>query len=215
LIKFAAVTSNKTVTIDAFNFPAHYDFKVRVGPFYNFWRGSDVVATINSGSGGDFRFTVNIPDGSKNSTWISVRLDSLYGGYYAYNAFKNVDVSLVTPAPDDTDVVPVTGSGCTITSSAPSSSIVKGGDFDGKWTVKNTSGKDWNMSQVDYKFLYGSALAKRANLYDLPKTVKDGSSITIIVDMIAPKYSGYYSTTWGLVQNGTVLCYLPLTFYAQ
>ncbi|NTV27492.1 MAG: hypothetical protein HGA93_02255, partial [Methanothrix sp.] len=39
--------------------------------------------------------------------------------------------------------------------------------------------------------------------------------ITLIVDMVAPKYSGYYSTTWGIVSGNTTLCSLPAQIYVK
>ncbi len=217
-IKIAGVSANKTVTIDANNFPANLNFRIRIGPFYNFWKGSEVVGTINSGNGGSFRFTVNLPGAVNNVELVSIRLDSTTGGYYAYNAFKNVDTAIVTPGstvvPGSTATpVPSVGS-CTVTSNVPGS-ISKGGEFDAKWTVKNTGSKNWDLSSVDYAFISGTEMHKRASRYDLPKTVKPGESITIVVDMVAPKYSGYYSTTWGIVSGSTNLCSLPMQIYVK
>jgi hypothetical protein len=208
-IKFVSVISDQSVTIDANNFPASTYFNVRVGPFYNFWKGSEVVATLNSGEGGNFRFTVNIPRSARGSTWVSVRLDSTGGGYFAYNAFKNIDLNT---ADTDTGDTIATG-GCQITSYAPSASILKNAEFDGKWTVKNTSARNWDSASVDYKYIGGTDMNKHGSIYDLPKTIKPGESITIIVDMIAPQYSGWYSTSWAIVQGSGIICNLPLTLY--
>lgn len=213
-LRIVGVDANKSVTMDAFNLPTYTDFKVRVGPFYNFWKGSEIVATINTGAHSDFRFTVNLPGSTHDVSWVSVRIDSTSGGYYAYNAFKNVDASISTPVPTGGSTPVVTGA-CSVTASSPSSSIAKNAEFDARWTVKNTSDTKWELGQVDYKYLSGTKMHKYNNLYDLPKTVKPGESITIIVDMVAPQYSGWYSTSWGIVRGSTVLCSLPLTLHVQ
>jgi len=212
-IKIAGVSANKTVTIDANNFPANLNFRIRVGPFYNFWKGGEVIGTINSGNGGNFRFTVNLPDAVRNVELVSIRLDSVTGGYYAYNAFKNVDLAVVTPVPGSVTPVPSVGS-CTVTTNVPGS-VNKSAEFDARWTIKNTGNTTWDMNSVDYKFLSGTEMHKRDNRFDLPNTVKPGQSITLIVDMVAPKYSGYYSTTWGIVSGNTTLCSLPAQIYVK
>lgn len=211
-VRVAGVVSNKTVTLDVYNFPANTDFRVRIGPFYNFWKGSVIAATISTGNGGNFRTTINLPDAVRGVDLVTVRLDAS-GGYYAYNAFHNVTASSGTPAPGST--TSVSGYACQITRTDPQASIVKSGEFDAKWIVKNTGDKTWTSSQIDYKYLYGTQMQKYEKLYDLPKTVKPGESITIIVDMVAPKYSGYYSTTWGLAMSSTTICNLPLTIYVK
>lgn len=211
-VAVAGVVSNATVTLDIYNFPAWKDVTVRIGPFYNFWKGSVIAATISTGNGGNFRTTINLPDAVRGVDLVTVRLDAS-GGYYAYNAFHNVTASSGTPAPGST--TSVSGYACQITRTDPQASIVKSGEFDAKWIVKNTGDKTWTSSQIDYKYLYGTQMQKYEKLYDLPKTVKPGESITIIVDMVAPKYSGYYSTTWGLAMSSTTICNLPLTIYVK
>lgn len=211
-IKIAGVTANKTVTIDANNFPANVNFRIRIGPFYNFWKGGEVVGTINSGNGGNFRFSVNLPSVVNNVELVSVRLDSTTGGYYAYNAFKNVDAAVVTPGNSPTPVSTV--GTCTVTSNVPGS-VSKSAEFDARWTIKNTSNKTWDMNNTDYKFVSGTEMHKRDSRYDMPNTVKPGQSITLIVDMVAPKYSGYYSTNWAIVTGGTTLCSLPAQIYVK
>lgn len=212
-IKVAGVAANKTVTIDANNFPANVNFRIRVGPFYNFWKGGEVVGTINSGNGGNFRFVINLPEVVKNVELVSIRLDSTTGGYYAYNAFKNVDAAVVNPNPGTVTPIPSVGS-CTVTTNVPSS-LSKSAEFDARWTIKNTGSVTWDMNSADYKFLSGTEMQKRGSRFDLPNTVKPGQSITLIVDMVAPKYSGYYSANWGIVSGSTTLCSLPVQIYVK
>lgn len=213
-IKIAGVSANKSVTVDANNFPANVNFRIRVGPFYNFWKGGEVVGTINSGNGGSFRFNVNLPEAVKNVELVSIRLDSTSGGYYAYNAFKNVDAAVVNPTTPGT-VTPIPSVGnCTVTTNVPSS-LTKSAEFDAKWTIKNTGSSTWDMNSADYKFVSGTEMQKRGSRFDLPNTVKPGQSITLIVDMVAPKYSGYYSANWAIVSGSATLCSLPVQIYVK
>jgi hypothetical protein len=67
------------------------------------------------------------------------------------------------------------------------------------------------MAGVDYGFQSGTKLHTAKSLYDLPKTVKPGETIKIIIDMVAPDSYGYFTTNWALTQSGSTLCSLPLT----
>jgi hypothetical protein len=201
-LNITGVKKNESVTVKAFNLPANTTFRVRVGPFSSFFRDYVEVTTINSGSTGNVEFTVNLPQVVRNVEMVTIRIDG--GGRYAYNAFKNVDGGTVT-----TPTQPTT-SRCQVTSVSPSVPLNKGQDFDGKWTIKNTSNQNWEMSAVDYKFVGGTKMHTQADAFDLPQTVKPGESITIVVDMLAPSTAGSYSTTWALVQGSTTLCNLNL-----
>ena len=84
----AAVVHDKTVTIKTHNFPAHQTFTVRMGAYGSLGIGGVKVGTTDSGSGGSFEKTYNIPASLKGSSRIAIRLDGA-GGYYAYNWFYN------------------------------------------------------------------------------------------------------------------------------
>ena len=124
------------------------------------------------------------------------------GNYYA----------AVTPVPGAT-MSPYTSGSCTIQSVSPPpyTGYGKGGDFDSKWSVTNNSGTTWTTSSVDYKFLSGTKFYKKADTYDLTTDVPNGSTVTIIVDSIAPSSSGTYTMTWGIVQGSTTYCKMSVT----
>lgn len=206
-IKIVAVEKDRNITIEATRFPANVDFKIRIGPFYNFWKSHEVTGTINSGSGGTFRFSVSLPDAVKGVSLVAVRLDSLTGGYYAYNAFTNNTSGTYTPGS--------TVNTCSLVSVSPAASIKPGAEFDAVWKVKNTSSKSWRSDQVDYRYLSGSKLYKYDSRYDLFETVDPDETVKIVVDMKAPSQTGWYTTTWGLVVGGTTLCQMPLTFQVK
>jgi hypothetical protein len=206
-IEVIAVDANKEITVQAHGFPASQDFKIRVGPYYTFFTDYVVVGTVYSGSGGSFKFNVQLPAVVKDVYLATVRLDSPQK-VYAYNAFRNVNTGSVSPQPTP---LPVTGTTCTITSTTPTSTLQFYQDFDAAWTVKNTSSSNWEVSAVDYKYVSGTKMHKYASLYDLSQTVKPGETVKIIVDMLAPSQAGTYSVNWAIVQGSATLCNLPLT----
>lgn len=109
------VVEDQTVTIRTANFPANQDFVVTMGPMGTRGINGTVVDTTNSGAGGAFDVTYNIPAGLRGSYQIAIRLQSARG-YYAYNWFYNN----TTGAGSDTD--PVIGGGSTY-SGVPTFSI--------------------------------------------------------------------------------------------
>jgi len=85
-----SVVTDSTVTIRTYNFPANDTFKVLMGEFGTRGVNGIKVATTDSGAGGSFTATYNIPSGLKGLYRIAIRLQSTTGsGYYAYNWFYN------------------------------------------------------------------------------------------------------------------------------
>ncbi|MEW6649193.1 MAG: NBR1-Ig-like domain-containing protein, partial [Chloroflexota bacterium] len=212
-IAIVGVDKNRVITIQAQDFPANQTFKIRVGPFVGFFKNFVEVGTINSGSGGNFKFNVNLPDEVEDVDKITVRLDSSTSGVYAYNVFTNTTSgSIATTATPSTTTTPVAGAACQVSVSPSTSQTFRTReDFDAVWTVKNTSNRTWDASAVDYKYISGSEMQKFAKVFDLKQSVKSGESIKITVDMLTPDKAGSYTTTWSIVEGSTTLCSLPLT----
>ncbi|HZW05182.1 MAG TPA: NBR1-Ig-like domain-containing protein [Anaerolineaceae bacterium] len=211
-VKVTAVEKNERITVSVAGFPANVNFRVRVGPFYTFSRNYAVTQTVNSGKGGSFQFNVELPSMVKDTDLVAIRLDSIDSAtkYFAYNAFKNETSGTIGST--TTTAGPVVANACELVSTGPSNKTMPVRfDFDVTWKIKNTSGKDWNLEQVDYKFVSGTELQKFGKVFDLPKTVKNGETIELRVDMLAPSNTGVYTTNWALVQGSTTLCSLPLT----
>ncbi|RIK18517.1 MAG: hypothetical protein DCC51_10415 [Anaerolineae bacterium] len=83
--------TDQTVTVQAHDFPANQNFVVTMGPFGTQGINGIVVATTNSGAGGSFSATYNIPDQLKGSAQIAIRLQTSHAyPYYAYNWFWNI-----------------------------------------------------------------------------------------------------------------------------
>lgn len=87
-ISIVEVVKDEIVIIRARDYPADIDFKVRMG--LNGTKGIDgyVVDTINSGRGGSFTATFEIPQELRGQKQIAIRLESREG-YYSYNWFDN------------------------------------------------------------------------------------------------------------------------------
>lgn len=85
----AAVVKDSKVTINAYNFPAGQTFTVRMGAYGTLGIGGIAVATKDSGTGGSFTATYDIPASLAGSSKIAIRLETANGYYYAYNWFYN------------------------------------------------------------------------------------------------------------------------------
>lgn len=83
-------------------------------------------------------------------------------------------------------------------------------DFDTTWKVKNTGQRTWDPNSVDFIYYSGAEIHKKAG-YDLGSSVKTGQTINLGVDMVAPKKSGNYTTTWTLRVGNDNFCKMSLT----
>jgi len=84
-----SVARNESVTIRTSNFPANRTWDVKMGKIGTLGIKGIVVATINSGEGGSFKATFNIPEELQGRKQIAIRLESHTGGFFAYNWFYN------------------------------------------------------------------------------------------------------------------------------
>ncbi len=83
-----SVVTDQTVTILTKNFPAGQTFSVTMGVMGSLGIDGYLVANTNSGAGGTFTATYDIPEPLKGSYQIAIRLQNTQG-YYAYNWFYN------------------------------------------------------------------------------------------------------------------------------
>lgn len=83
-------------------------------------------------------------------------------------------------------------------------------DFDAVWKVRNIGQRNWNRTAIDYIFDSGAAIHKVA-AYDLSSDVRAGATTDIIVDMVAPRDPGNYTTNWVLRRSNNEFCRLTLT----
>ena len=82
-------------------------------------------------------------------------------------------------------------------------------DFDAVWRVRNIGQKAWDRSSVDYRYTSGDKIHK-VDIYDLSANVPKGGTTDIIVDMVAPRNAGTYSTTWNLSVGSKSFCNMSL-----
>lgn len=123
--------------------------------------------------------------------------------------------TLVPPAPaSGGTVATAVPPSCSIVdrSPAPATQFAALEDFDGRWVVKNTSGKVWHAQETDIKFMYGNKVHLGADIMDLASDLQSGEKVTINIDMKAPSTSGHYSSTWGIYSVGNLVCTLSVYF---
>jgi hypothetical protein len=92
------VVKDQSVTIQTANFPPNDTFIVSMGAYGTLGIDGMVVGTTNSGNGGSFTQTFNIPSALVGSTRIAIRLQSPTSGYFAFNWFWN-NTAAINPSP--------------------------------------------------------------------------------------------------------------------
>jgi hypothetical protein len=102
------VDRDQSVTIRTYNFPANQTFTARMGPMGTRGIGGTVVGTVDSGAGGVFEATFDIPAGLRSARQIAIRMDSP-AGFFAFNWFYNTTAiaTPVVPAPTPAPGTPV------------------------------------------------------------------------------------------------------------
>lgn len=95
-----SVVKGEDVTITTYNFPKNVEFTVLMGKMWTRGINGIEVATLNSGEGGSFETTFDIPAELANEERIAIRLEGT-GGYYAYNWFWNNTASTPPAEPVD------------------------------------------------------------------------------------------------------------------
>jgi len=83
------VVANSSVTISAANFPPNVTFNILMASFGTEGIGGILVTSFNSGVGGSFTATYNIPAALNGIQQIAIRLQDTAGYYFAYNWFWN------------------------------------------------------------------------------------------------------------------------------
>ena len=105
---------------------------------------------------------------------------------------------------------------CQVVSVTPANGTTFGSraDFDAVWRVKNIGQKVWDRSSVDYRYSSGDKIHK-VEIYDLSANVPKNGTTDVIVDMVAPKNAGNYSTTWTLNVGNKAFCNMTLRIVVQ
>jgi hypothetical protein len=124
-----------------------------------------------------------------------------------------VGITTTQSGPDASTFQP-NGPYCMVSTTGPRRLLNASENFDAVWTVKNTSGKDWDMAETDYQYVSGTQMRER-NVYDFQQTIKNDESGILIVDMLAPDRAGSYNSQWVIVSANARLCYLYVTVTVQ
>jgi len=128
----------------------------------------------------------------------------------------------ITPTPTSTETSTPTASPtssafqCEVVSFSPmlNANYPSGGDFDGRWTIKNVGTEVWEAN-VDLVYRSGTKFQASRDAVDLPNAVSTGSSVEIVVDMFAPREAGTYETIWSLRKDSTYFCEVRLVIKVQ
>lgn len=88
-ISITSVEPDEEVTVETHNFPADKDFLVLMGKIGTRGVNGIEVTQINSGDGGSFTETFDIPEELQGDYQIAIRLQTSDGIFYAYNWFYN------------------------------------------------------------------------------------------------------------------------------
>ena len=204
-IAILAVQENTAVSAEAGGFSPGQTLKIRVGPYDTFSTNAVEVGTVNSGSSGTVKFSALLPGVVQDVEKVTIRLDGSMGEV-AYTTFTN-QTSGTVPTVSAT----VTSAICQVTvSPALGAAMDPNEDFDAVWTVKNISGKKWELYTTDYRYIKGTEMQKFGSAYDVDQVVDPGEAVSLTVDMVAPADPGTYSATWGLFQGSTLICTLPV-----
>ncbi|KUK68832.1 MAG: hypothetical protein XD89_0930 [Anaerolineae bacterium 49_20] len=96
-ISISSVEPDESVTVELHNFPYEKEFIVLMGKIGTRGIGGIEVTRIDSGDGGDFTETFEIPAELEGLNQIAIRLQTSDGVFYAYNWFYNNTESASTP----------------------------------------------------------------------------------------------------------------------
>ncbi len=122
----------------------------------------------------------------------------------------------LTPTPTETETPTASPTSsayqCDVVSSFPdyNQSFPPGGDFDGRWTLRNTGTERWG-DNVDLIYISGARFQTGGDAVDIVKSsVVTGETTDVIVDMLAPRDPGTYKTVWRLRSSNTTFCEVTL-----
>ncbi|RPJ48384.1 MAG: hypothetical protein EHM21_07680 [Chloroflexi bacterium] len=120
----------------------------------------------------------------------------------------NTFVILPTFTPSKTSRAGVTGGSCQIVYQDPQdgASKSKSTAFDTRWTIKNTSSKEWRADSTDVRFVSGDRMHSGNDLRDMPYSVGAGGMLDLVIGMTAPATAGSYTANWALTEGNTSVC---------
>ena len=105
---------------------------------------------------------------------------------------------------------------CRLNSTSPASGtkININTDFDATWKVTNIGTKVWEVGYLDLKYVSGTKMQTKGDIFDIATAVPVGGDLTLVVDMHTPSTAGKYTASWVLTMDGAVMCTLPVNIEA-
>ena len=182
-IAVKAVEWDRTVTITGYGFPEDVDFIVRMDVYGNTAYGGIAVEEFNSGDGGTFEATYDIPYSLRGVYAIAIRVESSEG-YYAWTWFYNRSTTAYNTFPEISIVGVDTGETVTVkTFKFPE-------DIDFKVRMASYGSAAWDGIIVD-KINSGDGDSFTAT-FDIPPSLKYNYAIAIRFESV----EGYYAYNW-------------------
>lgn len=81
--------------------------------------------------------------------------------------------------------------------------VKAGGDFDIRWTIRNTGKRDWN-TQFYFRYVKGTLKNINAKVLMMPDAIGRNDTVEFVIDAVAPKEPGAYTTYWEIVNDDGV-----------
>lgn len=193
----SAVVEDQTVTIQAYNFPANDTFRVTMGYYGSYGIGGVVVAFTNSGSGGSFTASYDIPSTLSGQYRIAIRLQSPTSGYYAYNWFYNNTTGGTTPPPPQPAPPSYTGYPYFFIDSVTKDQLVSIDAYnfpaDDNFTITMGPYGSYGIGGIVVGTQSSGAGGAFTATYDIPDQL--AGSYRIAIRLYSPT-SGYYAYNW-------------------
>ena len=86
------------------------------------------------------------------------------------------------------------------------------------WVVQNTGTIKWDQNEYDVIFVSsssGSSTLAGSSVYNLPKTVMPGETLTLSGSFTTPAKAGSYTETWAIAQTKKVVCSFDITIQVK
>ncbi len=146
-----------------------------------------------------------VPTQTPRPTSTSFTLPTFTATATATKTFTNTPVATMTYTAGNDQALEISQS------PADGTSLSTGADFDLAWEVKNIGTNNWNSG---YYYEYQSGVkSSKQDRYDIVAVVNTGSTVRLVVDMIAPYEAGTYSTVWALKNSsGNVMKTMNFSF---
>jgi lysophospholipid acyltransferase (LPLAT)-like uncharacterized protein len=190
-----SVDEGISVTIKTKNFPPDTTFTVLMGKYGTLGIWGKVVGSTDSGEGGSFKATYDIPDELKDDAKIAIRMEATSGGYFAYNWFWNTPKHVTPGQPPTPRPVKFIIPSFSIQSVVRDNTVtVKAHNFppDKTFTVRMGAFGTAGIRGIEVGSTDTGSDGSFTATYDIPDCLQGASKIAIRMD--GP--DGYFAYNW-------------------